>query len=170
MGKVAVDITASGFSPEVYGEMIAISACEMIAPGKIGAFFHSYIRPLRGLAPLWERLLGIDNETLDSAPPLAHVAEKFFAFLDRRQIVCTGYEMTSGYLNDALSQLGRPGLRPDAFLSVWDLVPRDIFELSLEAVDQYTEVPPETAYSPRQSSLRVAQAFWNICEKQGLRE
>jgi DNA polymerase III epsilon subunit-like protein len=80
MGKVAVDITTSGFSPEVYGELIAISACEMFAPGQTGAFFHSYIRPLKGLTSLWERLLEIDNETLNSAPPLAEAAEHFFPF------------------------------------------------------------------------------------------
>lgn len=170
MGKVAVDITASGFSPEVYGEIIAISACEMIAPGKVGAFFHSYIRPINGLAPLWERLLGIDNETLNSAPPLAQVAEQFFAFLDQRQIVCTSFELANGYLNDALAQLGMPTLPPSAFLSVWDLVPKEIFETSLEAVDEYAEVVPDTAYLSTQSSLRVAQAYWNVCEKKGLRE
>jgi hypothetical protein len=168
MGKVAVDITTSGFSPEVYGELISISACEMLTPGQTGAFFHSYIRPLRGLASLWERLLEIDNETLNSAPPLAEVAEQFFAFLDGRGIVCTGYEMTSEYLNDALAQLDRPALPRGAFLSVWDLVPTDIFETSLEAVDEYAELPPESAYLPKQSSLRVAQAYWNVCARQGL--
>jgi DNA polymerase III epsilon subunit-like protein len=80
MGKVAVDITASGFSPEVYGELISISACEMFGPGQAGSFFHSYINPSRQLAPLWERLLEIDNETLNRAPPLAQVAEQFFCF------------------------------------------------------------------------------------------
>lgn len=168
MVKVAVDITASGFSPEVYGETIAISACEMLAPGQVGAFFHSYIRPLRGLAPVWERLLEIDNETLNSALPLAAVAEQFFDFLDGRLIVCTGFEMASEYLNDALAQLGRPALTRGAFLSVWDLVPTDIFETSLEAVDEYAEILPETAYLSKQSSLRVAQAYWNVCAKQGL--
>lgn len=168
MGKVAVDITASGFSPEVYGEIIAISACEMLAPGQVGASFHSYIRPVRGLAPLWERLLEIDNETLNSAPSLAEVAEQFFAFLNGRTIVCTGYEMTSEYINDALAQLDRPALARDAFLSVWDLVPADIFETSLEAVDEYVEIPPEATYPSKQSSLRVAQAYWNVCAKQRL--
>jgi len=168
MGKVAVDITTSGFSPEVYGELIAISACEMLAPGQTGAFFHSYIRPLRGLASLWERLLEVDNETLNSAPPLAEVAAQFFAFLDGREIVCTGYEMTSEYLNDALAQLDRPGLPRSAYVSVWDLMPKEIFEKSLEAADEYAEIPPESAYPPKESSLRVAQAYWNICAKQGL--
>ncbi len=168
MGKVAVDITASGFSPEVYGELIAISACEMLGPGQTGAFFHSYIRPLRGLASLWERLLEIDNETLNSAPTLAEVAEQFFAFLNGRQIVCTGDEMMSEYLNDALVKLGRPHLPPSAFLSVWNLVPADIFETSLEATDEYAGVPPESDYPSKQSSLRVAQMYWNVCAKQGL--
>lgn len=168
MGKVAVDITASGFSPEVYGELIAISACEMLAPGQPGAFFHSYIRPLRELAPLWERLLEVDNETLNSAPPLAEAAEQFFAFLAGRQIVCKGYEMTSEYLNDALLQLDRPALPRSAFVSVWDLMPKEIFETSLEAADEYAEIPPESAYPLKQSSLRVAEAYWNVCAKQGL--
>lgn len=168
MGKVAVDITASGFSPEVYGELIAISACEMLASGQTGGFFHSYIRPLRELAPLWERLLEIDNETLNSAPPLDEAAEQFFAFLDGRQIVCAGGEMVSDYLNDALAKLGRSSLPADAILSVWDMVPEDIFETSLEATDEYTEVPPESAYPSKQSSLRVAQMYWNVCAKRGL--
>lgn len=168
MEKVAVDITTSGFSPEVYGELIAISACEMLAPGQVGEIFHSYIRPLRGLAPLWERLLEIDNETLNTAPPLEQVAEQFFAFLDGRQIVCTGKEMMSEYVNDALVKLGRPVLLPSAFLSVWDMVPADIFETSLEATDEYAGVPPESDYPPTQSSFRVAQMYWNICAKQGL--
>ena len=168
MVKVAVAITASGFSPEVYGELIAISACEMLAPGQPGAFFHSYIRPLRVLAPLWERLLEVDNETLNSAPPLAVAAEQFFAFLDGRQIVCTGYEMTSEYLNDALLKLDRPALPRSAFVSVWDMIPKDIFETSLEAADNYAEISPEPAYPPKQSSLPVAQAYWNVCVKQGL--
>jgi hypothetical protein len=168
MGKVAVDITASGFSPEVYGEIIAISACEMFAPGQVGAFFHSYIRPSRGLAPLWERLLEVDNETLHSAPPLCEVAEQFFAFLDGRKIVCNGYEMASEYFNDALAQLNRAALPRSAFLSVWDLVPTEIFETSLEAIDEYAEIPPESAYPSKQSSLRVAQAYWNVFAKQGM--
>ena len=168
MEKVAVDITTSGFSPEVYGELIAISACEMLAPVQVGEIFHSYIRPLRGLPPLWERLLEIDNETLNSAPPLAEAAEQFFAFLDGRQIVCKSYEMTSEYLNDALLQLDRPALPRSAFVSVWDLMPKEIFETSLEEADEYAEIPPECAYPLKQSSLRVAQAYWNVCAKQGL--
>ena len=168
MVKVAVDITASGVSPEFYGELISISACEMLAPGQTGAFFHSYINPLRELAPLWERLLEIDNETLNSALPLAEVAERFFAFLADRQIVCAGFEMTSTYLNDALTQLGRPGLPPSAFVSVWDMVPSDIFEAGLEAIDEYAKIPPEKEYDTHQSSLRIAQMYWNVCAKQGL--
>lgn len=167
MGKVAVDITASGFSPEVYGELIAISACEMLCPGQTGAFFHSYIRPLRGLAPLWEKLLEVDNETLNSAPTLGDVAEQFFTFLNGRQIVCTGDAMISEYLNDALFKLGRPHLPHSAFLSVWNMVPANIFETSLEATDEYAGVPPESDYPADQSSLRVAQMYWNICAKQG---
>lgn len=170
MRKVAIDITASGFSPKVYGEIIAISACEMAAPYQVGAFFHSYIRPLTGLAPLWERLLEIDNDTLNSAPSLVQVAEEFFAFLDGRIIVCNNYEMTSEYLNDALKRLDRPALPPSAFLSVWDLVPKDIFETSLEAVDEFAGLPPETAYSSRQSSLRIAQAYWNVGAKLGIND
>jgi DNA polymerase III alpha subunit (gram-positive type) len=168
MGKVAVDITASGPSPEVYGELISISACEMLAPGQAGAFFHSYINPSRQLGPLWERLLEIDNETLNTAPPLAEVAEQFFAFLADRQIVCTGFEMTSEYLNDALAQLGRPTLPSSAFISVWNMVPKAIFETDLEAIDEYAEVPPEKYYSAHRSSLRVAEMYWNVCAKQGL--
>jgi hypothetical protein len=64
--------------------------------------------------------------------------------------------------------LDRPALPRGAFLSVWDLVPTDIFETSLEAVDEYAELPPESAYLPKQSSLRVAQAYWNVCARQGL--
>jgi len=168
MRKVAVDITASGFSPEVYGEIIAISACEMLAPRQVGEFFHSYVRPLRGLAPLWGRLLEIDNITLNDAPPLAEVAEQFFDFLGDSQIVCTGYEMTSCYLNDALKHLGRPVLPRSAFLSVWDMVPKDIFETSLEAIDEYAQIPEQSAYSSKQSSLRIAHAYWNISARQTL--
>lgn len=168
MGKVAVDVTASGFSPEVYGELICISACEMLAPGKAGAFFHSYIKPLRELAPLWERLLEIDNETLNSAHPLTEVAERFFAFLADRQIVCGGFEMASTFLNNALTQLGRPPLPSSAFVSVWDIVPSDIFETGLEAIDEYAEILPEKEYSAHESSLRIAQMYWNVCAKQGL--
>lgn len=168
MVKVAVDITASGFSPEVYGELISISACEMLAPGEVGAFFHSYINPLRELSPLWVRLLEIDSETLNSAPPLTPVAEQFFDFLTDRQVVCVGLEMTSVYLNDALAQLGRPALPSSAFLSVWNMVPNDIIETGLDAIEKYTEVPPEKNYSAPRSSLRVAQMYWNVCAKQGL--
>lgn len=168
MGKVAVDMTASGFSPELYGELISISACEIVAPGQVGAFFHSYINPSRQLAPLWERLLEIDNATLNSAPPLAQVAEHFFAFLADRQIVCAGFEMTSAYLNDALAQLGRPALPGSAFISVWDMVPNTIFETSLEAIEEYAEIPPEKNYSTHRSSLRVAQMYFNVCAKQRL--
>ena len=158
MVKVAVAITASGFSPEVYGELIAISACEMLAPGQPGAFFHSYISPLRVLAPLWERLLEIDNATLNSAPPLAEAAEQFFAFLDGRQIVCKGYQMTSEYLNNALLQLDRPALPRSAYVSVWDLMPKEIFETSLEAADEYAEIPPESAYLPTEAVLAARRS------------
>jgi hypothetical protein len=47
-------------------------------------------------------------------------------------------------------------------------MPKEIFEKSLEAADEYAEIPPESAYPPKLSSLRVAQAYWNICAKQGL--
>ena len=170
MNLVAIDITASGFSPEVFGEIIAISACKFSDDGQLGAFFHSYISPVKGLDPLWERLLGVDNEALKLSPPLLQVAEQFFTFLDGRQIICTSYDMASGYLNDALTKLGRPHLPPSAFLSVWDLVPKRIFEMSLEAVDEYLQIPPESAYLPIQSSRRVAEMYCNARQNQGLRK
>ena len=170
MNLVAIDITTSGFSPEVFGEIIAISACEFRDDGQVGAFFHSYISPVKGLDPLWERLLEVDNETLKLSPPLLQVAEQFFTFLDGRQIICTSYDMASRYLNDALAKLGRPHLAPSAFLSVWDLVPKRVFETSLEAIDEYLQIPPEAAYLPRQSSRRVAEMYCNARQNQGLRK
>jgi hypothetical protein len=78
--------------------------------------------------------------------------------------------MTSEYLNDALTQLGRPALPSSAFISVWNMIPNDIFETDLEAIDEYAEIPPEKNYSAHRSSLRVAQMYWNVCAKQGLRD
>lgn len=165
MTKVAVDIIASSVSPETYGEIVSISACEIMPAGKIRQTFHSFVKPERELAPLWERLLEIDNQTLDAAPELSQVTRHLMAFIDGRDIVCMSDQMVPVFLNDALQKVGMAPLDPDKFICVYNLMPEHVFLSGLEAIDVYTEVAPESDFPVSKHAVRVAQMYNSIIRK-----
>lgn len=165
MTKVAVDITASSVSPETFGEIVSISACEILRSEEVGQIFHSFVKPERALAPLWERLLEIDNQTLDAAPHLSIVTRQLMAFIDGRDIVCMSDQIVPIFLNDALQKVGMAPLDPDKFICVYNLLPEHIFMSGLEAIDVYTEVASEANFSVPKHAVRVAQMYISILRK-----
>jgi DNA polymerase III epsilon subunit family exonuclease len=162
MRRIAIDIETSGLAPASGGEIILICAVELLEGRRLGAQFHSRIKPSRPLRPLVEELTDIRNTSLANAPNFVDIAEHFIDFTAGSELVCINSAFDSSFVNRALKDSGLATLEPERFIDLLSKLPPAFLEQGSEGIYRYTKISRNRSAKP---SEEVARLYWALVER-----
>lgn len=104
-GFVAIDIETTGIDPAV-NEIIFLSAVHIVN-SEVTERFESFVKPCYPISDSIEKLTGITNEMVASAPTLQEVMERFSTWHAEEPLVMYNEEFDLKFLKSAYFKTGR---------------------------------------------------------------
>ena len=140
---------------------------ELLEGRRLGAHFHSQIKPSRPLRPLVEDLTDIRNISLANAPNFGDIAEHFMDFTAGTELVCINSVFDSSFLNRALKDSGLTTLEPERFIDLLSKLPPESLEQGSEGIYRYTKISPNQSAKPSEDVARLYWALFEDCANAG---
>ena len=143
---VVIDIETTGLSPS-YCEIIELSAVK-IKDNSIVDTFSSLVKPKAPIPEFIEKLTGITNSMVESAPTLEGVLPNYLKFLDTNIVVGHNISFDIHFLSNAMQDLYNEEFHNDHIdtLRISRKLIKSIANYKLSTIAEYFNIVPENQH------------------------
>jgi ATP-dependent DNA helicase DinG len=158
---VAVDIETDGFLPREGDRIIAVAVVRFDVNG-IGESFQSLVCPERSISPNIERLVGIGNVELESAPTFEEVWRQLVGFMGNPVLVAHNAPFDIGFLEAELARFGQSLELP--CLDTLSILEKhfELPSLKLDEAAKALDLEPIEEHTPTTDAKKTGRLFLRI--------
>ena len=110
MRHIVLDTETTGLDFRTGDRVVEIGCIEMCGRQRTGRKFHTWLNPGRGVGAGAVAVHGLTTEFLSDKPSFLQVADEFIEFVQGAELIIHNAPFDTGFLNNELALMGRPGL------------------------------------------------------------
>ncbi len=161
---VVIDVETTGYCP-AYDELIEVGAIRY-RNGKPDGTFTSLVKPKKKIPTAIEKLTGITNEMLSSAPPLRDVLPDYLNFIGADVVVGHNVNFDVNFIYDACLEIGINGFGND-FVDTLRICRRmypDLPNHKLDTLAQHFHLEPRGLHRSLKDCTYTAECYIRMME------